>query len=188
MKRIVVFFGLAGSGKSTLALTLSKSRNYYYVSPSNVLQTVAETYNSAESDIVRESLRNGTLFPDTLFNKLIADHFNRRETDKIIFDGYPRTQSTAREFERLAYSHGFKAENIYAIYTSATEEEALQRYLQRNRIGDDNAKRWYERFKLFQENELPLISEYSNKFHYLCIKASDPLSDNVKYVLDYLDE
>jgi adenylate kinase family enzyme len=188
MKRIVILFGIAGSGKSTLALTLSQLYNYHYVSPSDVLHRIAEACDCIESSIVRESLSSGTLIPDSLFNRLIANHLNQRKTDKVVFDGYPRTRSTATEFENLILSNGFSTEDIYIIHVLATEEEALQRYLQRNRIGDHNSKRWHERLKWFQENELPLIIEYSRSFHHLNVNASDSLQENIKYVLDYLGE
>lgn len=134
MKRIVVLFGVAGSGKSTLAQILAKNYNYHYVSPSNILQNIADECETVGSDIVRESLKTGILMPDTLFNKLIANYFNKRKTNKIVFDGYPRTWASADEFEKLIQSSGFNSEDIYIIFVQATKKEALKRYLQRNRI------------------------------------------------------
>lgn len=188
MKRIVVLFGIASSGKSTLALTLSQNYKYHYVNPSDILRRIAEAHDSAESDMVREAVSCGSLIPDNLFNQLIAKHFNQRKTDKVVFDGYPRTSLTAVVFEDLINSAGFGANDIYIVHILIQEDEALSRYLQRNRTGDDSAKRWHERLEWFRENELPLINEYKRRFHYLSVNASNSLSDNIKYMLDYLGE
>lgn len=84
----VIIFGLPGSGKGTQSSLLEKNKNFFKISPGDLLRLEIKK-NEKLSFSIREQMKNGRLINDQIIFDLILK--NLLGKDCILFDGYPRT-------------------------------------------------------------------------------------------------
>ena len=97
----VVIFGPPGAGKGTQAQNIAKKFNLYQVSTGDLLRNEIKN-KSAIGKEIEEIISKGDFATDDIVNKLIKNIiFDPQKKDKLIFDGYPRSLSQAKNLNLL---------------------------------------------------------------------------------------
>ena len=134
----------------------------------------------------------GDLVPDELTTKMLIDEVNKHpDTNGILFDGYPRTLSQARDLDAFLESIGSKVAATIAL--EADDEILIQRLLERGktsgRIDDQDESKIRNRYQEYNEKTAPLMGYYKeqNKFHAVDgIGSIDEITKRLSTVIEKL--
>ena len=119
---LIVFIGPQGSGKGTQAQKLTRY-GFKHVSMGQALRDRAKQGDEIAQEI-KSYIDNGNLVPSRLTRQAAKREI--KQNDKLIFDGYPRTQEQASSLETLA-------EIDVVVHIDISQEESIHR-IQKRRI------------------------------------------------------
>lgn len=123
---------------------------------------------------------------------MLIDEVNKHpDTNGILFDGYPRTLSQARDLDAFLESIGSKVAATIAL--EADDEILIQRLLERGktsgRIDDQDESKIRNRYQEYNEKTAPLMGYYKeqNKFHAVDgIGSIDEITKRLSTVIEKL--
>ena len=97
----IVIFGPPGAGKGTQSDFIVSKYNLFQLSTGNLLRK--EIKNKSELGLkIDKTINSGNLVSDDIVCKLVERAIsNKKFTNRIIFDGYPRNLSQANDLEKL---------------------------------------------------------------------------------------
>ena len=108
-------------------------------------------------------MKNGKFISDDIVNKLIEKLvYDPKKKNKLIFDGYPRTLSQAKNLEALLKSSNQIIELI--LYLNVNKETILKRLEKRKILenrSDDDAHTIISRYEKYMETTQPVLNFYS---------------------------
>ena len=92
----IILFGPPGAGKGTQSKYLVNKFNGFQISTGDILRDEIKKNSEIGNKIINE-MDNGQFVSDEIVNKLIENLISDPlKKDKLIFDGYPRTLSQAK--------------------------------------------------------------------------------------------
>ena len=158
----IVLFGPPGAGKGTQAKYLVKKLNSFQISTGELLRE--EIYkNSDIGKIITNDMKNGKFVSDEIVNKLIENLVSDpQKKNKLIFDGYPRSLSQAKNLDVLLQSSNQKIDLI--IYLKVDKETVVKRLEKRKIIenrSDDETNTILKRFDTYMITTEPVLNYYS---------------------------
>ena len=99
----IILFGPPGAGKGTQAKYLVKKFNCFQISTGEMLRREIQNNSEIGKKIV-DNMNEGKFVNDEIVNKIIKEIvFDPQKKNKLIFDGYPRSISQAKNFPKLFY-------------------------------------------------------------------------------------
>ena len=164
----IVLFGPPGAGKGTQAKHLIKKLNGFQVSTGDILRDEIKK-NSEIGRIIISDMNEGRFVSDEIVNKLIKNVvFNNEKKGKLIFDGYPRSLSQAKNLDLLLKSSDQKLDFIF--FLNVNKETVIKRIEKRKILEkrmDDNAATILRRYDTYMETTKPVLDFYSknSNFH-----------------------
>ena len=97
----LIIFGAPGSGKGTQSDNLSKDFNLIKISTGDLLRNEIDKCSELGKKI-KDTIDKGSLVSDIIINNLIQDILSEKKNiNRLIFDGYPRTLNQAKSLELL---------------------------------------------------------------------------------------
>ena len=157
----IVIFGPPGAGKGTQSKFIVKKFNLYQLSTGDLLRN--EIKNKTQLGFEITSIMNsGELVSDKIVNNLIEKFVsNELYTNKIIFDGYPRTLIQAKNLDDLLKKYKQKIDIVLKLSVSlkTVMKRILERQFQEKR-SDDNEETAIKRFKNYEKSSEPVIDYY----------------------------
>ena len=158
----IVLFGPPGAGKGTQAKYLVKKLNSFQISTGELLRE--EIYkNSDIGKMITNDMKNGKFVSDEIVNKLIenlvSDH---QKKNRLIFDGYPRSLSQAKNLDILLKSSNQKIDLI--LYLKVDKDTVVKRLEKRKIIenrSDDETNTILKRFDTYMSTTEPVLNYYS---------------------------
>ena len=97
----IILFGPPGAGKGTQAKYLVSKLNAFQISTGDILRQEIKK-NTDIGKIITNDMNDGKFVSDEIVNKLIKDIiFDPSKKNKLIFDGYPRSLSQAKNLDVL---------------------------------------------------------------------------------------
>ena len=97
----LIIFGAPGSGKGTQSDNLSKDFNLIKISTGDLLRNEIDK-SSELGKKIKDTIDKGSLVSDIIINNLIQDILSEKKNiNRLIFDGYPRTLNQAKSLELL---------------------------------------------------------------------------------------
>ena len=101
----VIIFGPPGAGKGTQANNLVKKYNLYQISTGDLLRN--EVTNKTDiGRSIENIISKGDFATDEIVNELIQNVVSDpQKKNKLIFDGYPRSLSQAKNLDILPVSY-----------------------------------------------------------------------------------
>jgi len=183
----IILFGPPGAGKGTQADNLVKKFNLYKISTGDLLRDKtkdnSELGNKIKSLLIKGSLVSDDIITD-LIKKIISD---RKYSNRLIFDGYPRTLNQAKELDILLEKYNQKISCVLSL--NVDKESIIKRILGRQictkcglifneyykpatgadhscdkkflaKRSDDNERTIISRFETYLNKTLPILNFY----------------------------
>ena len=122
----IILFGPPGAGKGTQSKYLVKKLNAFQVSTGDLLREEI-IKNSDIGKAITNDMKNGKFISDDIVNKLIENLISDpQKKNKLIFDGYPRSLSQAKNLEILLNNSN---QNIALILFLNVDKETILKRL-----------------------------------------------------------
>tara|TARA_Y100000996_G_C22268931_1_gene539149 strand:- start:28 stop:591 length:564 start_codon:yes stop_codon:yes gene_type:complete len=183
----VIIFGPPGAGKGTQAINIVKKFNLYQVSTGNLLRNEVKNQTDIGKDI-ENIISKGDFATDEIVNELIKNIiFNKDKKNKLIFDGYPRSLSQAKNLDLLLDKSDQKIDFIF--FLNVKKETIIKRIEKRKILekrSDDNFKTIIKRYDTYMETTKPVLEFYSKKHNFYEIDGSekiDEISSKIEQIL-----
>ena len=97
----IILFGPPGAGKGTQARYLVKKLNSFQISTGDMLRDEIQNNTEIGKKIIND-MNDGKFVNDEIVNELIEKAiFDPQKKDNLIFDGYPRSISQAKNLDNL---------------------------------------------------------------------------------------
>ena len=183
----VIIFGPPGAGKGTQANNLVKKYNLYQISTGDLLRSEV----SNKTDIgrnIENIISKGDFATDEIVNELIQNVVsNPQKKNKLIFDGYPRSLSQAKNLDILLNSSNQKIDFIF--FLNVKKETIIKRIEKRKILekrADDNLKTILKRYDTYMETTKPVLDFYAKNPNFYEIDGSvkiDEISSKIEQIL-----
>ena len=183
----VIIFGPPGAGKGTQANNLVKKYNLYQISTGDLLRN--EVIN--KTDIgrnIENIISKGDFATDEIVNELIQNVVsNPQKKNKLIFDGYPRSLSQAKNLDILLKSSNQKIDFIF--FLNVKKDTIIKRIEKRKILekrSDDNLKTILKRYDTYMETTKPVLDFYSKNPNFYEIDGSvkiEEISSKIEQIL-----
>ena len=157
----IVIFGPPGAGKGTQSKFIVKKYNIHQLSTGDLLRN--EIKNGTDLGNKISSIMNaGELVSDKIVSDLIEKFIsNENYKNRIIFDGYPRTLTQAKNLDILLNKYKQKIDIVLKLNVSL--ETIKKRILERKSIekrADDNEEIAIKRFNTYEQSSAPVLDYY----------------------------
>ena len=163
----LILFGPPGAGKGTQAKHLIKKLNGFQVSTGDILRDEIKK-NSEIGRIIISDMNEGRFVSDEIVNKLIKNVvFNNEKKGKLIFDGYPRSLSQAKNLDLLLKSSDQKLDFIF--FLNVNKETVIKRIEKRKILenrSDDDFSTILKRFDTYMETTKPVLDFYAKNSNF----------------------
>ena len=164
----IILFGPPGAGKGTQAKHLVKKLDGFQISTGEMLRD--EIQNDTDiGKIIINDMNDGKFVSDQIVNKLIKIIVcDKKKTNRLIFDGYPRSLSQAQNLDTLLNESGQKIDFIF--FLNVDKDTILKRIQKRKTIenrSDDELNTILKRYDTYMETTKPVLNFYSknSNFH-----------------------
>ena len=172
----VVIFGPPGAGKGTQAQNIVKKFNLNQVSTGDLLRIEIKNKSEIGKEI-EEIISKGDFATDDIVNKLIKNIiFDPQKKDKLIFDGYPRSLSQAKNLDLLLDSSNQKINFIF--FLNVNKNIIIKRIEKRKILekrSDDDLNTTLKRYDTYMETTRPVLDFYSSRSYFYEIDGSEKI-------------
>ena len=163
----IVLFGPPGAGKGTQAKYLVKKINGFQVSTGDMLRN--EIYKNSEiGKEISNDMKDGNFVSDKIVNKLIKEIiFDFQKKDRLIFDGYPRSLSQAKDLDQFLKDSGQKIDFIF--FLNVNKDKIIKRIKKRKNLenrSDDDLNTILKRHDTYMDLTKPVLEHYSKNLNF----------------------
>ena len=167
----IVLFGPPGAGKGTQSKYLVKKLNAFQISTGELLREEINKNSDIGKAIIND-MSDGKFVSDEIVNKLIENFVSDpQKKNKLIFDGYPRSLSQAKNLEVLLENSNQKLDLI--LFLNVNKKIIIER-LEKRRIienrSDDETDTIVRRYETYMKTTQPVLNFYSEN---PCFKEID---------------
>ncbi len=169
----IILFGPPGAGKGTQAKYLVKKLNAFHVSTGEILRSEIKRNTEIGKKIIH-NMNDGKFVSDEIVNNLIKNIiFDIQKKNKLIFDGYPRSLTQAKNLNKLLDETTQKINFIF--FLNVNKETILNRIEKRKVLenrSDDNTDTIIKRYDTYMETTKPVLDFYSKNQNFVEIDGS----------------
>ena len=184
----IVLFGPPGAGKGTQAKNLVNKLNSFQVSTGDMLREEIKKNTTIGKNIIN-NMNEGKFVDDEIVNKLLENViFDPTKTNKLIFDGYPRTINQAKNLDNLLKKSNQKID--YIFFLNVKKDSIIKRIEKRKILekrSDDDSETILKRYDTYMDVTKPVLEFYSKKENYHEIDGSleiDNISQKIAQILN----
>ena len=169
----IILFGPPGAGKGTQSKYLVNKLNAFQISTGDLLREEIKKNSDIGKAIIND-MKNGKFISDDIVNKLIENLISDpQRKNKLIFDGYPRSLSQAKNLELLLKNSNQSIDLI--LFLNVDKETILKRLEKRKIIenrSDDDTDTIIRRYDKYMETTQPVLNFYSENPNFKEIDGS----------------
>ena len=111
----IILFGPPGAGKGTQSKYLVKKLSGFQISTGDMLRNEIQNNSDIGKKIIND-MNDGKFVSDEIVNSLIKNVvFDSEKKNKLIFDGYPRSLSQAKNLDILLKDSDQKIDLIFFL-------------------------------------------------------------------------
>jgi len=160
----IILFGPPGAGKGTQSRHLLKKLNSFQISTGDMLRNEIKKDTDVGKKII-DDMKSGKFVNDEIINRLIQNViFDPEKKDKLIFDGYPRSLSQAKNLDLLLNKSKQKIDFIFFLNVN---KDTIIKRLEKRKIlekrSDDDSDTILKRYDTYMETTKPVLNFYSKK-------------------------
>ena len=169
----IILFGPPGAGKGTQSKYLVNKLKAFQISTGDLLREEINKNSDIGKTIIND-MNDGKFIGDEIVNRLIENLVSDPlKKNKLIFDGYPRSLSQAKNLEILLKNTN---QNIDLILFLNVDKETILKRLEKRKIiekrSDDNSETIVARYEKYMETTQPVLNFYSEKSNFKEIDGS----------------
>ena len=209
----IILFGPPGAGKGTQAQFIVKNHNYFQLSTGDLLRNEIKQKTILGSEI-ENLISKGNFVSDEVIDKLLRQSINNLKfRDRIIFDGYPRNLSQAKNLEVILSE--FKQSVGHVIFLNVSKDiiekrimgrmtcdkcdMTLNEFFNKEEIElhpcgkeflikrkDDDLKIVVARYETYMNTTKPVLDFYSKKLNYTEIDGTAKIEEITNKINDIL--
>ena len=158
----IIFFGPPGAGKGTQSKYIVNKLNGFQISTGELLREEINKKSVIGRSIAND-MNNGNFVSDEIVNNLIKKLvFDPKKKNKLIFDGYPRSLSQARNLNLLLETSNQKIDLI--LFLNVDKETIIKRIEKRKKMenrSDDDSNTILKRYDTYMKTTKPVLNFYS---------------------------
>ena len=183
----IILFGPPGAGKGTQSKYLVNKLNAFQISTGDLLREEIKK-NSEVGKAITNDMNSGKFISDDIVNKLIENLISDpHKKNKLIFDGYPRSVSQAKNLNILLEKSDQKID--YIFFLNVAKEVILKRIEKRKILekrSDDNISTILKRYDTYMETTKPVLDFYSKNTNFHEIDGSLEIEDITAKIDDFI--
>ena len=179
----IILFGPPGAGKGTQAKYLVKKLDGFQISTGDILRNEIKNNSEIGKKIIND-MNDGKFVNDEIVNNLIKKLiFDIKKKGRLIFDGYPRSLSQAKNLEILLYNSDQKINFVF--YLNVNKETIINRIEKRKieeKRSDDDLDTIIKRYETYVETTKPVLDFYSKNKNFHEIDGSQEIHEITKEI------
>ena len=184
----MILFGPPGAGKGTQAKYLVNKLNGFQISTGDMLRDEIQKDSLIGKKIIND-MNDGKFVNDDIVNKLIKNViFDPQKKNKLIFDGYPRSLSQAKNLNLLLENSEQKIDFIF--FLNVDKDTIIKRIEKRkileNRL-DDELNTILKRYDTYMETTKPILNFYSKNSNFYEIDGTLEINEITAKIDDFLN-
>ena len=183
----IILFGPPGAGKGTQAKYLVKKLNSFQISTGDMLRDEIEKDSEIGKKII-DNMNDGKFVNDEIVNDLVKNIlFDPQKKNKLIFDGYPRSLSQAKNLNLLLDSSNQKLDFIF--FLNVNKDTIIKRIEKRKILekrSDDDSNTILKRYDTYMETTKPVLDFYSKNSNFYEIDGTLEINEITSKIDDIL--
>ena len=183
----IILFGPPGAGKGTQAQNIVEKFNLIQISTGDLLRNEIKNKTDIGKEI-EDTISKGDFATDEIIDRLLKNKVTNSDIkNKIIFDGYPRSLSQAKNLDLLLVNSNQKIDFIF--FLNVNKETIIKRIEKRKILekrSDDNLNTILKRYDTYMETTRPVLDFYSKNQNFYEIDGSeeiDVISSKIEQIL-----
>jgi adenylate kinase len=169
----IILFGPPGAGKGTQAKYIVKKTKGFQISTGDMLREEIQNNSEIGKKIIND-MNEGKFVSDEIVNEIIKKViFDPNKKEKLIFDGYPRSLSQAKNLNILLNQSNQKIDFIFFLNVN---KETIVKRIEKRKIleerSDDDSNTILKRYNTYMELTKPVLEFYSKNSNFYEIDGS----------------
>ena len=163
----IILFGPPGAGKGTQAKHIVNKINGFQISTGDMLRDEIQNNSEIGKKIIND-MNEGKFVSDEIVNELIKKViFDPEKKERLIFDGYPRSLSQAKNLDTLLKQSNQKVDFIFFLNVN---KETIVKRIEKRKIqekrSDDDSNTILKRYDTYMELTKPVLEFYSKNSNF----------------------
>ena len=172
----IILFGPPGAGKGTQAKYLVKKLNGFQISTGEMLREEIKKNSDLGKEII-DDMNDGKFVSDEIVNKLIKNIISDpTKKNKLIFDGYPRSLSQAKNLDLLLENSNQK---INFIFFLKVNKDTIVKRIEKRKVlekrSDDDLSTILRRYDTYMKTTRIVLDFYSKNSNFYEIDGRDEI-------------
>ena len=184
----IILFGPPGAGKGTQSKYLVNKLNSFQISTGDILRDEIKNDTIIVKQIIND-MNEGKFVSDEIVNELIAKLIHDPEKkDKLIFDGYPRSLSQAKNLDLLLVSSNQTINHIF--FLNVNKDTIIKRIEKRKVLenrSDDGLETILKRYDTYMETTRPVLDYYSKNPNFHEIDGTQEIDEITKKIDTFIN-
>ena len=184
----IILFGPPGAGKGTQARYLVKKLNSFQVSTGDMLRDEIQNDTEIGKKIIND-MNDGKFVNDEIVNELIKKAiFDPQKKNNLIFDGYPRSISQAKNLDNLLKDSHQKIDFIF--FLNVNKDTIIKRIEKRKILekrSDDDSNTLIKRYETYMETTRPVLDFYTKNSNFHEIDGTKEIDEITRKIDSFIN-
>ena len=184
----IILFGPPGAGKGTQAKYLVNKIDGFQISTGDLLREEIKKDTEIGKKIIK-NMNDGKFVSDEIVNDLIKNIIlDPRKKSKLIFDGYPRSISQAKNLDFLLNESNQKIDCVFFLNV---DKDTIIKRIEKRKIlekrSDDDLDTILKRYDTYMKTTKPVLDFYSKNSNFHEIDGGQEISQITRKIEAFLN-